>query len=260
MNNTESYEMLPVSILKLDKYQNGRYNPTRAKRIADKWDDNRFEPIIVSFRDGIYWIVDGQHRTVAKKIRFGKDSLIMCKVLNGLTYAQEAYYFATQDNEELGVAPIIKFNAQIEAEDVSALKILKVIEESGFTVSRDNHKADYVIAAIGAVQYIYSKSNPTILKEVLLLIKDTWYGISDSLDGTFIKGVYSFVKTYMPVGYEHKRFAKAHKNISPIKIKRDARDDNTFKDGFTKYGIQMWNHYNNGLRADNKLPFKFIGG
>jgi hypothetical protein len=258
MINNDVYELLSVKTLKIAEYQYGRLNPVRAKKIANAWDENRFEPLIVSYRDGIYWVVDGQHRLVAKKIKFGQDVSIMCKILTGLTYEQEAFYFATQDAGEKSVPTILKFNALMLAKDEMAININKIIEDSGFKVAKYNHKSDCTIAAIDAIQYIYNKSNPSILKEVLDLIRDTWYGSSDALDGTFIKGVYSFVKTYYSIGYDHKRFIKAHKNISATKIKRDARDDNTFKDGFTKFGIQMWNHYNNQLRQDNKLPFKFI--
>lgn len=255
-----SYEILPVKMLKIAEYQYGRLNPVRAKKLADEWDENKFEPIIVSYRDGIYWIVDGQHRTVGKKIKFGADATIMCKVITGLTYEQEAFYFGSQDEGERAVPPIIKFNAFAISKDESTLAIKSIVEECGFKISKDNHKSDHTIAAISHIKYIYEKSNPTTLREVLKLIDDTWHGTSDSLEGHFIKGVYAFVKTYYSTGYDHDRFAKAHKKVSPAKIKRDARDDNTFKDGFTKYGIQMWNHYNNGLRQENKLPFKFIGG
>jgi len=260
MEKKITYELLQVKILRIADYQIGRLNPVRARKIANEWNENKFMPIMVSYRDGVYWIVDGQHRTSGKKMKFGADTLIMCKVIEGLTFEEESFLFATQHVGEKNIPGILKFNGFVLSKNETALKIKNIVEDSGYKISKDNHKSDYTIAAIEAIQYIYDKSNPTILKEVLRLINDTWYGVSDALDGVFIKGVYSFANTYYSIGYDHKRFVKAHTNISPGKIKDDAGNNHTFKDGFTKYGIQMWNHYNNGLRQENKLPFKFIGG
>jgi hypothetical protein len=257
--SNEVYELLKIKELKTDKYQDGRLNPARAKKIANNWDEKKFVPIIVSYRDGIYWIVDGMHRTSAKKIKFGSDALIMCKILTGLTFEQEALLFAHQDDGERTLSSIIKFNALILGKDETALKIKDILEEHNFVIAKSDYKKDYQIVAVGSVQYIYEKTSPIMFAEVFRLIKDTWDGSSNALDGGFIKGVYSFVNTYYSSGYDHKRFIKSHEKVSAIKIKNDGDGDKTFKDGFTRYGIQMWKNYNSGIREENKLPFKFTG-
>ena len=64
-------------------------------RLIAKWDDKLLTPIVVSFRDGNFNVVDGQHRIAAmRKMAGGGDVIVPCIIYTGLTYEQEAelYY------------------------------------------------------------------------------------------------------------------------------------------------------------------------
>ena len=55
------------------------------------WDEQLLEPLIVSFRDGRFHLVDGQHRVIAlRRKNGGSDVMVLCRVYSGLTYEQEA--------------------------------------------------------------------------------------------------------------------------------------------------------------------------
>ena len=66
-------------------------NPKEVERLIREWDERLLDPITVSFRDGKFYVVDGQHRISAmREMNGGRGIMVNCKVYNGLTYEQEA--------------------------------------------------------------------------------------------------------------------------------------------------------------------------
>ena len=58
-------------------------------RLVREWDPRLLTPLVVSFRDGRYNLVDGQHRVCAmRKKNNGKDVTVLCRVYRGMTYEQ----------------------------------------------------------------------------------------------------------------------------------------------------------------------------
>ena len=63
-------------------------------KLAKRFNWDSYNPISVSFRDGKFWVIDGQHRLYAiKKNAGGKDVTILCRVFYGMTELDEANYF-----------------------------------------------------------------------------------------------------------------------------------------------------------------------
>ena len=53
-------------------------------RLIREWDDRLLDPVTVSFRDGRFYVVDGQHRISAmRKMNGGREVMVVCKVYNG---------------------------------------------------------------------------------------------------------------------------------------------------------------------------------
>ena len=66
-------------------------NPKEVERLIREWDERLLDPVTVSFRDGRFYVVDGQHRISAmRKMNGGRGVMVDCKVYDGLTYEQEA--------------------------------------------------------------------------------------------------------------------------------------------------------------------------
>ena len=91
------FKQIDSSKIKAANYQ--RLIKTRkVKKIVDNFDQNLVNVVKVSFRDGVYWDFDGDHTVVScKEHNGGKDLAIWCKVFYGMTYEDEAYYFAKQN-------------------------------------------------------------------------------------------------------------------------------------------------------------------
>lgn len=58
-------------------------NQKVVQAMADTWDDNKAEVVTVNQRaDGSrWWVVEGQKRSSAKRLRFGDDAFILCKMV-----------------------------------------------------------------------------------------------------------------------------------------------------------------------------------
>ena len=58
--------------------------PVEEKDVDDlirKWDDHLLKPLIVSFRDGHFYLIDGQHRVAAlRKMNGGAEVVVPCQV------------------------------------------------------------------------------------------------------------------------------------------------------------------------------------
>ena len=118
-----SYEMcgkkvasVPVALMKLDhSYQ--RVLSPNVKKLMEKWDNEKCNFLLVSYRDGYFYIIDGQHRysvALAKGI-----VLLPCIILTGLTREQEALKFARQNEGVTKLNPFDTFKANVACGDVS---------------------------------------------------------------------------------------------------------------------------------------------
>lgn len=251
-NKSTSYERLSVDVLKIADYQLPRLQIARAKSIAKDFNSHKLGVLTVSFRDGHYFVVDGQHRLVAAKMVGFKD--LMCMILEGLTYEDEALLFATQDDKVKNVMINHKFSALIEAKNPTALKIKSIVESAGLELSFRGYKSNNQIIAIATIQTIFKQYGEFGLYKVCKLIKDTWNGKPLSLDKNIINGVYFFIKTY-ETDMDDKMFVKKLTEVEPLVIIREGKSDITYKGGSIRFAKVVWKYYNHGLR--NKLPNKF---
>ena len=88
-----------------DLYSGQPYQRPVLERAVDKlvraWDQRLLTPLVVSYRDGRYNLVDGQHRVCAmRKMNGGKDVSVLCKVYHSLSYQQEAELYFKMDQAQ----------------------------------------------------------------------------------------------------------------------------------------------------------------
>lgn len=132
---------VPVTLLKLDhSYQ--RTETGNAKKIADNWNDEACEFLIVSYRDGNFYVIDGQHRLIAAKIK-GKESL-PCVILTGLTRQEEARRFSVQGVGRKKLSPSDTFKANLEcgnpkyAEVFTDMEIKRICDKYNIEITKSN--------------------------------------------------------------------------------------------------------------------------
>lgn len=185
---------IEIDKLKLGNYQR-KLKESKVSKYTREYDPDIFGIILVSYRDGEYWIVDGQHRVEVAR-RKGV-STVWCQVLDGLTYEQEAIKFYLLNDSRSRLNSNNKFHAKVESGDKEACEIVEIINSYGYTYSKEgNSPDDNCINCVGSLSQIYRKQGQDILGEVLSIIRKTWNGDSSSTRQDIIKGLATFCKNY----------------------------------------------------------------
>jgi len=132
--------------------------PEDVDRLIAKWDDRLLTPIVVSFRDGNFNVVDGQHRIAAmRKMAGGGDVIIPCIIYTDLTYEQEAelYYMLDRTRGKLRLAHATKALVESGA-DAAIIDVKRRVEDAGFVWALDKPTGEaFEIATTRAVINAY---------------------------------------------------------------------------------------------------------
>ena len=84
-----------------------KFNARRALKIAEDFDERIANEPKVSYRDGRYFVFDGQHTIAARKLRNGGNDLhIKCKVYFDMTEKDEAMLFSRPNFRLLSPVPV----------------------------------------------------------------------------------------------------------------------------------------------------------
>jgi hypothetical protein len=264
--NNMNVRALDINVIKIGKYQK-KLNKARATAIADNYDSHRMRPIDVSYRGGEFYCFDGQTRIAAYKLM--GYTRIPSIIHEGLTYEDEAYLFAKQQDNVGSVLSSHKWNALVEAEDPATMKTLEIAQKNGFKVS-GTVSSSKCIAAVKTLQDIVMGSGFEGLDDVLHIIGSAWndkevYSKVKNLpiaptNVSMIEGVYIFMKEYKDCkGFNTDRLIAVLSATKPSAIFSRANDS---RKGSTsrRVAASILEIYNHGLRtgsSGNRLPDKF---
>ena len=224
------------------------------KSLEDEYTAN--EPKI-SFRNGRYYVTDGQHTIEARILRNGgKDLPILCKVYTGLTMQQEALFFAEQNGHAAPLTAGIKLRAKVVGEDALSMAFLAATNRVGLDFNYDSLQlSDYRISCVGTALKLYNQMGEKIYCEALRLIVDAWEGKPDSFRAAVLKGVMYFVEVYHGE-FNEERLIRALRSVHPMEIYRTGMDNPAKLPGWKKYVFPIYAAYNGKSRKD-ALPMKF---
>lgn len=142
-----SIEMRPPDELKVDdSYQRSiDTGPSRAliQKIARGWDWRLCVPLMVSRRDDGLYVIDGQHRLSAAKLR-GDIQYLPCCISTYGSPADEAAMFVAANRSRRAVNHLDDFHAAIVGQDEAALRIQRIVEAAGLKVSRKTGKSSWI--------------------------------------------------------------------------------------------------------------------
>ncbi len=208
------YKILKVANLKTGVYQR-ELNMKRVKKYSTCFDWDIFGVPLVSFRDGDFNVVDGQHRIELLKL-LGIEE-IMCQVIYGLTYEQEAEKFVKLNSERGGLTSNQKFHGRVESKEAVALNIVKILKNRGFDYSHTaGAKKENIISAVACVENIYKSRGEAHLDRVLSILRESWYGTPASLNRDIIVGLSTFLNEAR--GVKDDILCAALENVDPQNI------------------------------------------
>lgn len=135
----------------------------------------------VSYRDGRYFVFDGQNTIEARKTcNGGRDLPIRCKVFYGLSKEHEALLFAVQTGISSELTAGEQLRAKLVAHEENACDFVSVTEDTGVRFALDGIRAPWKIYCIRSAYYIYKSYGAALYREMLSILVDAWDGDSDS--------------------------------------------------------------------------------
>lgn len=156
-------KVLPVAQRELKQYW--------VDHLAADFDLERVGTPTVNERDGVFYIVDGQHRVEALRQIGWADQQIQCWVYVGLTDQEMADMF-DRLNDNLAVQSFDTFRVRVAAGREVETDIDRVVRAQGCVVSRD--KVPGGIAAVGTLRRVYKRADSATLGRTLRIIRDAY--------------------------------------------------------------------------------------
>lgn len=141
-------------------YQRG-VERKRVELIARDFNEYIVSEPKVSFRNGRYYVMDGQH-TIEGCILLngGEDRPILCKVYTGLTMEQEALLFAEQNGHAAPLSAGIKLRAKVVGGDAPSKAFVAATNRVGLSLNYDSMQ----LSGVHPMElYRISRDNPARL-------------------------------------------------------------------------------------------------
>jgi hypothetical protein len=140
------------------------------RKIATFWDWTLFHPLAVARReDGSLWVVDGQHRLAAARLR--RDIYdIPCVVSPSLCQADEAASFVAMNQQRRALSKLDLFKAAVTGTDSEAAQIAAALAASGLSLApHTNHTAwkPGMISNVGGIEQAWRSHGPRIARAAL---------------------------------------------------------------------------------------------
>jgi len=202
---TEHYALIPLN--RMDVYV---YNDIliyqriiqleKIKKMVGDWKPQSIGTPEVSFRDGTYWLIDGNHRRVAAT-QLGLTHL-HCKVHTDLTIQEEAKMFVTMNGDR--AAPTIGdlFKAKLAYHDADAVDLKNTIEnECGLELKLNGKTTETGIPLTATLYKMWANAGHDEFKKTIETIKAIWIGYPKAWNSGFIIGVNHFQYVHPNVSF-----------------------------------------------------------
>ena len=209
----------------------------------------------VSFRDGHYYVFDGQHTIVARKHMNGNNDLpILCKVYYGMTEAEEALLFAMQTGYSAALTPSARLRANLRGEDKASGEFYAATEEAGLHVGFERGSGTGRILCINTAFAEFRRAGAELYKEALTILLEAWGGDPDSLRAEVIQGIVHFVELYHGE-YDRERLIYGLRAYEPKFVYAAGKAEKELR-GIKRY-VNLFYRIYNGRRRHSTLPMKF---
>lgn len=222
-------------------------------KLIRNWNSRELYPVIVSFRDGKFNVVDGQNRIAAmRQMAGGGDVIVPCMIYTGMTYEQEAELYAKLDKGKRPLTPRQHTKALVESgSDAKIMEIKCLVEKVGFVWALGEPTGEpFEIAPIRALINAHQLLGGETFARMLSLLAGAWQGMPNSLRASMLSGMALFVKTY-EAELSDRAFIRRMSIVSPEEIIRLGRIETDIALRFARIIRDKYN----GEGQD--LPYRF---
>ena len=146
------------------------------RKIAQGWDWRMCLPLVVSIRDDGLFIIDGQHRWAAAKMR-GDISWLPIWAARYESVADEAAMFVAMNRSRRAINRLDDFHAASSSGDELALEIRTLVTGAGFTVARRTGSQTWnpgEVAFTTSIRNVLRKHGPKVCADALKLMAEAF--------------------------------------------------------------------------------------
>lgn len=194
----------------------------RVREIVKDFNPLLVNPIKVSFRNGRYYVIDGQHTLTALRVVNKGDCTVRCKVFYGLTELDEAELFLQQNGHSAPVGANEKLRVLYLQGDREVLDFVKATELAGVRVDFTKGQSRNKIIAVSCAFGIYKKLPRETYIEMLIAIRDAWDGSPDSFAREILTGMSRVFSAYFGE-FKTKELSKRLAKVAPAQIVREGK-------------------------------------
>lgn len=167
------------------------------KECIANFDPNKVEPVHVSYRDGKYYVMDGQHTIlILEGVNGNKPVDINCIVHKGMTYTDESDWTVDQYEKKhkhtYNQMAVAKYEAGRKLPCEIALRVKNV---GGRLPYDKSAKTGMKIGAVKKVTTLYQKDSDNTILAIKYLV-EAYKGRESSIPAEIIAGTMEFLRLY----------------------------------------------------------------
>lgn len=219
----------------------------KVNRIVREFNPLLVNPIKVSFRNGKYYVFDGQHTMESLKVINGGDCLVKCSVYYGLTEADEAELFIEQTGCSTKVTAADKMRVRFNYGGEDEQDMVRAAELAGVRVDFTGGEALNKCTAVKTLMECYKRLNREQFIDMLVTLRLAWQGVPQSFCKEVLKGATVFYATYWKE-FKAKDLISSLARVRPVTIAREGRGAMGARNG-TSYARFILGVYNSGRRT-----------
>lgn len=175
---------VPIPQMRVSPMAQRELNNARVSGLAAEFDLEQLGTPTVNERDGLYYVIDGQHRVEALRLMGWGDQSVQCWSYAGLTETEEAEKFLKL-NDVLAVHGFAKFRVGVHAGREEEVDIDRIVRGQQLHISQD--KKNGSIGCVGTLRRVYRRSGPATLARTLGIIREA-YG-DPGLEASVVDGL-----------------------------------------------------------------------
>lgn len=187
LNTNGTQQWIRADQLIIDPLYQRKLNIRKVRKIVNGFDADAFGVLLVSKRNGVLAILDGQQRHAAILEMGWDDQLLPCMVYTDLTVAQEAALFVQYNELRTKPRPMELHDAQLVAEDPRAVAVAATVESLGLVV-RNGPVAGYV-QCVSALYDVLDNTSAKNLHRTLSIILAGYGQRSDGFHRDVVLGI-----------------------------------------------------------------------
>ena len=166
----------PIKYSQLAKADyNRKINRKKVDRIIQNFNEKEVRPVVVSWRSGKYYIIDGQHTALAIYELSGNNNntLIWCDVYEGMSYTEEARLFVLMNTDGTSATKNEAIHGNICAEDKNTKRFNEIILNAGLHIGGGINGIRTPATAFGVFEKDLANGTDH-LSRILKLVSATW--------------------------------------------------------------------------------------